>query len=323
MAYDFYIVDSKNPSFADTVIDAVNGVPTCADPYLLETILRKHWNWTHEEQWITSDCDSIQNIYLPHEWSSTREQAVADALIAGTDLDCGTYMPEHLPGAIAQGLVNESTLDRALTRQYSSLVRLGYFDAPEGQPYRQLDFGDVATKGAQDLAFKAAVEGIVLLKNDGLLPLDVDKLSWIGLFGGWANATDDMLGNYAGVPTYLHSPLWAAEQLGLKVNYARGVSGYGDPTTNRWQAVWPAARKSDVIVFIGGINNDVESEGMDRVSLAWTGAQLDMISQLSSYGKPMIVVQMGGGQIDSSPIANNPNSTLNPIANMLPPQDIC
>jgi beta-D-xylosidase 4 len=290
-----------------TVLDAVNGVPTCADPYLLQTILREHWGWTNEEQWVTSDCDAVQNIYLPHQWASTREQAVADSLSAGTDIDCGTYMPAHLPGAFAQGLVNETVIDQALIRQYSSLVRLGWFDAADDQPYRQLDFSAVATNTSQQLAYKAAVEGIVLLKNDGVLPLSLDTSSSIGLFGDWANATEDLLGNYAGVPTYLHSPLWAAQQLNVTVNYAQGPGGQGDPTTGSWLKILPAANASDVIVYVGGINNDVEEEGMDRVSLAWTGAQLDVIGQLANLGKPMVVVQMGGGQIDSSPIANNPN----------------
>jgi beta-D-xylosidase 4 len=290
-----------------TDIDAVNGVPTCADPYLLQTILREHWGWTNEEQYITSDCDAIQNVYLPHQWASTREQSVADSLIAGTDLDCGTYMQAHLPGAFAQNLVNETVLDQALVRQYSGLVRLGYFDNPQDQPYRQLDFSAVATNASQQLARKAAVEGIVLLKNDGVLPLSLDSSSSLGLFGDWANATEDLLGNYAGTPTYLHSPLWAAQQLNITVNYAQGPGGQGDPTTGSWLNILPTANASDVLVYIGGINNGVEEEGMDRVSLAWTGAQLDVIGQLAQLGKPMVVVQMGGGQIDSSPIANNPN----------------
>jgi beta-D-xylosidase 4 len=176
--------------------DAVNGVPTCADPYLLQTILRDHWNWTSEEQWVTSDCDSIQNVYLPHQWSASREGAVADSLIAGTDLDCGTYMQEHLPGAFAQGLVNETSLDQALMRQYSSLVRLGWFDPAEDQPYRQLGWDAVATNASQVLARKAATEGIVLLKNNGVLPLSVDSSMSLGLFGDWANATTQLLGKH-------------------------------------------------------------------------------------------------------------------------------
>ncbi|KAK0497845.1 glycoside hydrolase superfamily [Armillaria luteobubalina] len=280
--------------------NAVNGVPTCADPYLLQTILREHWGWTNEQQYVTSDCDAVQNIYLPHEYTATREEAVAVALIAGTDLDCGTYYPDHLPAAFEQGLFNESTLDQALIRQYSALVRLGYFDPPEEQPYRQLTFNDVSTPEAQGLAYKAAVEGIVLLKNDGLLPLSLQNISSVALIGSWANATQQMQGNYFGQAPYLHSPLYAAQQLGLTVNYASRLGGQGG-------LPWTVATQSDIIIFADGIDDSVESEGMDRVSISWTSTQIDTIGQLASYGKPMIVLQMGGGQIDSSPIKNNPN----------------
>jgi beta-D-xylosidase 4 len=192
--------------------NAVNGVPTCADPYLLQTVLREHWGWNDTEQWVTSDCDAVQNVYLPHQWSATREQAVADSLIAGTDIDCGTYMQvctfstitldkinmlqDWLPGAFAQNLVNETVLDQALVRQYSSLVRVGWFDAAQNQPYRQLGWNAVATNASQQLARKIATEGIVLLKNEGVLPLALDSSTSIGLFGDWANATTQLLGNY-------------------------------------------------------------------------------------------------------------------------------
>jgi beta-D-xylosidase 4 len=318
------INSSRRAALSNDLLDAVNGVPTCADPYLLQTILREHWGWTNEEQWVTSDCDAVQNIYLPHEWSATREQAVADSLIAGTDLDCGVYMQNHLPGAFAQNLVNETTLDQALVRQYSSLVRLGWFDSADSQPYRQLGWDAVATNASQQLARRAATEGIVLLKNDGVLPLSLKDKS-VGLFGDWANATTQLLGtssfygilpctlltnigNYAGEPTYLHGPLYALQAQNITVNYAGGrPGGQGDPTTNRWLNLKPTIDASDVLIYVGGIDNNVEEEGHDRSSLAWTGAQLDVIGQLADSGKPTIVVTMGGGQIDSSPIANNPN----------------
>lgn len=268
-------------------------------------MLREHWNWTSEQQWITSDCDAVQNIFMPHDYTSTREEAVAAALNAGTDIDCGTYYPHHLPAAYEQGLFNQSTLDQALIRQYSSLVRTGYFDGPDAV-YRNLTFSSVNTPQAQSLARRVAAEGIVLLKNDGLLPLKRNNMS-LALIGDWAAATSQMQSSYTGRAPYLHSPVYAAQQLGYHVNYAQGPGGQGDPTTDSWNNVWPAAKNSDVIIFIGGVANDTEAEGMDRVSIAWTGAQLDMIGELATYGKPMLVVQMGGGQLDSSPIANNPN----------------
>ncbi|KAF2156904.1 glycoside hydrolase family 3 protein, partial [Myriangium duriaei CBS 260.36] len=286
--------------------NALNGVPTCADSYLLQDILRDHWNWTNEQQWVTSDCDAVQNVFLPHNYSTTREGAAAAALNAGTDINCGTYYQHHLPVALAQGLINETRLDESLLRQYSSLVRLGYFDGPQAT-YRNLTFADVNTPQAQQLAKQAATEGIVLLKNDGLLPLKINNSTSIGLIGDWANATTQMQGNYHGVAPYLHSPLYAAQQLGVQVNYAGGPGGQGDPTTDHWLPVYTAANQSDVIIYAGGIDNSVEAEGMDRVTITWTGAQLDIIGELAALGKPMIVIQMGGGQIDSSPIKNNPN----------------
>lgn len=65
--------------------------PTCADPWLLQDVLRDHWQWTNEQQWITSDCDAVQNVFLPHGYTMTREEAVAIALKAGTDIDCGKF----------------------------------------------------------------------------------------------------------------------------------------------------------------------------------------------------------------------------------------
>jgi beta-D-xylosidase 4 len=287
--------------------NALNGVPTCADPYLLQTILREHWGWTNEEQYITSDCDAIQNIYMPHEYRETREESVAAALNAGTDLNCGTYYQELLPGAYAQGLINETTLDQALIRQYSALVRLGYFDGDK-VPYRSIGWSDVNANASRQLAYKAAAEGITLLKNDGTLPMKIGSNMTVLIAGDWAQATTQMQGNYAGIAPYLHSPTWALQQTGAKV-YSIVVpgGGQGDPTTDTWLPLWNWAPKADLIIFAGGIDNDVESEGMDRVSIAWTGAQLDIIDQLSSYGKPMVVMQMGGGQVDSTPIVNNAN----------------
>jgi beta-D-xylosidase 4 len=80
--------------------NAVNGIPSCADTYLLQDLLRGFWGWNETEQWITSDCDAVNNIFngsswnvppVGHNYTKTPEQAVADALVAGTDLDCGTF----------------------------------------------------------------------------------------------------------------------------------------------------------------------------------------------------------------------------------------
>lgn len=290
--------------------NAVNGVPTCADDWLLNDVLRDHWNWTSENGWVTSDCDAVQNVFLPHRWADSREAAAAASLKAGTDLNCGTYYSHHLGGAYDQGLINDTHLDTALTRLYTSLVTLGYFDPADAQPYRSLSWDDVNTPEAQKLAYQAAVQGTVLLKNiNNTLPLTSDQLQGkkVAVLGDWATATTQMQGNYYGVAPYLHSPLYAAQQLfgNDSVLYAAGPS-YSNPTTNDWDALWDAADAADVLLYFSGIDNAAESEGMDRVSLAWSGAQLDAVGELARLGKPLVVVQMGGGQVDSAPLAASP-----------------
>jgi beta-D-xylosidase 4 len=271
----------------------VNGIPSCASDYLLQTILREHWEWNDADQWVVSDCDAVSDVYTTHKYTSTAAQAVADTLKAGTDLDCGIFYLENLPIAMSQGLIEEADLDRALTRLYASLVKLGYFDDPAEQPYRALAWSDVNTAKSQQLAYTAAVSGIVLIKNDGILPITSPDKN-IALIGPWASATTQMQGNYAGNAPFLHSPLYAAQQLGLNVTYALGT-GIQSTDTSSFAAAIVVANDSDIIIFAGGIDNTVEAEGKDRTSISWPGNQLELVSQLRQLGKPLVVLQMGGG----------------------------
>ncbi|TBU25348.1 beta-xylosidase [Dichomitus squalens] len=278
--------------------NAVNGIPSCANSFLLQDILRDYWGFD-DTRWVTSDCDAVQNIYTPHNYTDNPAQAAADALLAGTDIDCGTFSSTYLPDALSQGLVNATDLKRAAIRQYASLVRLGYFDPPESQPYRQLGWSDVNTPEAQQLAHTAAVEGMVLLKNDGTLPLSkhVRKLA---LIGPWANATTLMQGNYAGIAPYLISPLLGAQQAGFDVEYVFGTNVTTTNDTSGFAAAVAAAKRADAVIFAGGLDETVEREEVDRLNVTWPGNQLDLVAELASVGKPLIVAQFGGGQLDDS-----------------------
>jgi hypothetical protein len=182
-------------------------------------------------------------------------------------------------------------------------ARLGYFDPPESQPYRQLDWSDVNKPEAQALARRAAVEGLVLMKNDGLLPLSPDG-KIVAVIGPYTNATTTMQGNYFGNAPFIVTPFQGAQEAGFKVISAAGTTVNGTSSAGFVEAIH-IAKLADIVVFAGGIDNTLEREGLDRNTISWPGNQLDLVENLASLGKPLIVVQFGGGQVDDTEILAN------------------
>ncbi|KAJ7282711.1 glycoside hydrolase family 3 protein [Mycena rebaudengoi] len=266
-------------------------------PTLPVTILRDYWKFG-EDRWVVSDCDAVQSIADEHHYVDTFPEAAAVALKAGTDINCGSIYFWYLQDAFDQGLAAREDLENALARGYASLVRLGYFDAPDKQPYRQLSWDDVGTPDSEKLAYTVAAEGMVLLKNDGTLPLN-KKLKKLALVGPWGNATEEMQGNYYGTARFLISPFLGAQAAGYEVTFVTGTSTLGTSTDGFSDAV-ASAKAADVVVYVGGIDQSVEAEGLDRTSITWPGVQLDLIKALAAVGKPFIVVQFGAGQVDDT-----------------------
>ncbi|KAJ7828208.1 beta-xylosidase [Mycena olivaceomarginata] len=258
--------------------NSVNGVPACADSYLLQTVLRDYWKFG-EDRWVVSDCDAVQSIADEHNYTSTYPEAAADAL--------------------DQGLVVRADIEKTLVRQYASLVKLGYFDSADKQPYRKLSWDDVSTPASEKLAYTVAANGFVLLKNDGTLPLK-KPLKKLAIIGPWANTTEGMQGNYYGTAPFLISPLMGAIAAGYDVTFVAGTSSVLDTSTNGFADAVAAAKAADVVVFAGGIDESVEAEGLDRTTIVWPGSQLDLIKALAGVGKPFIVLQFGAGQVDDS-----------------------
>ncbi|KAH8905815.1 glycoside hydrolase family 3 protein [Coniochaeta sp. PMI_546] len=294
--------------------NALNGTPACASTYLMTDILREHWGWTEDNNYITSDCNAIQD-FLPnnHNYSQIPAQAAAAAYNAGTDTVCevGGYPPlTDVVGAYNQSLLSEETIDTALRRLYEGLIRAGYFDPAALDPYRSITWSDVNTPQAQDLALQSAADGIVMIKNNGALPLDL-KGKTVALIGHWANATSQMLGGYSGIPPYYHNPVYAAQQLNLNYHYAPGPVAQTNTSTDTWTAAaLDAASKSDVILYFGGNDLTIESEDKDRVSIAWPQAQLTLITALAALGKPLVVSELGSPNDDSPLLANTNVSAI-------------
>ncbi len=288
--------------------NAVNGVPACANTYLMDTILRKHWNWTDQNQYVVSDCDAVYylgNVNGGHRYKSSYAAAIGASLEAGCDNMCwatGGTAPDPA-SAFNSKQFSQATLDKAMLRQMQGLVRAGYFDRA-GSLYRNLGASDLNTQVAKDTALLAAEEGIVLLKNDGILPVSLNSSSTqVAMIGFWANAADKMLGGYSGSPPFNHDPVTAAKSMGITVNYVTGPLSQSTADTS---AAVSAAQKSSVIIFFGGIDNTVEKESQDRTSIAWPAGQLSMIQKLAAVGKPVIVVRMGT-HVDDTPLLSLPN----------------
>ncbi|MCX7682069.1 MAG: glycoside hydrolase family 3 C-terminal domain-containing protein [Anaerolineae bacterium] len=174
-----------------------NGEPCCASPTLLENILRQEWGF---EGYVVSDCDAIYDIYAHHKVAATPAEAAAMAVKAGCDLNCGRTYPALLE-AVEKGLIDEATINRAVKRLFTARFRLGMFDPSEQVPYTQIPYEVVDSPAHRELALQAARESIVLLKNDGLLPLS-KSLHSIAVIGPNADSRDVLLGNYNGTPSY-------------------------------------------------------------------------------------------------------------------------
>lgn len=198
---------------------AVNGVPCCASTFLLDDVLRKRWGF---RGYVVSDCDAIQNIWADHHYVATAEEAVAVAVRRGCDLDCGGSYGA-LKKAVAQGLISESEIDVALRRLFEARFRLGLFDPPARVPYTGIPMSVVASPAHAALALRAARESLVLLKNDGALPLS-PRIKTIAVIGPNAQATETLLGNYNGSPSHVESIFGgiAAAAPSAKIIYAKG-----------------------------------------------------------------------------------------------------
>lgn len=290
-----------------------NGEPCCASPTLLEEILRQRWGFQGH---VVSDCWAIDDIFKHHRVVETAEEAVALAVNAGCDLECGCAYGA-LVGAVEQGLIDEPTIDRALTRLMTTRFRLGLFDPDEAVPYAAIPYSVNDSAEHAALALRTARESMVLLKNEaGFLPLP-KTLKRVAVIGPNADDLHVLLGNYNGTPSNPVTPLAGirAKLPDAEVVYARGSSVWGSHTEGYDEAL-RAARDAEVIIYAGGLSQAIEGEeGQhesvpddeksmgDRVDIVLPPLQQNLLEQLHQLGKPVVLVLINGGAV-SVPWAN-------------------
>jgi len=215
--------------------NAIDGAPACASP-LLASRIRGAWGFRGH---IVSDCGAIGDFFWAgaHHYSATPERAVAAALNAGTDLFCGQFGidppedPQVIIRAVKTGLVSEATVDRAVTRLIAARIRLGLLDPPAGRaPFAAIAKTAFDTPAHRELATAVARSSMVLLKNDGLLPL-AKAPARIAVIGPNADSVDALVGNYNGDPSNPVTVLAGLRQRfpGSRIDYVPGAGLVGAP----------------------------------------------------------------------------------------------
>ncbi|KAL2339885.1 hypothetical protein Fmac_007825 [Flemingia macrophylla] len=280
----------------------VNGVPNCADFNLLTQTARKQWDF---RGYITSDCGAVALIHDQQGYAKSPEDAVADVLRAGMDVECGSYLTEHAKSAVLQKKLAMSQIDRALHNLFSIRMRLGLFDGnPARLPFGLIGPNHVCSKDHQYLALEAARNGIVLLKNTAaLLPLPkTSPTISLAVIGPNANTSPlTLLGNYAGPPCNYITILQGFQHYVKNAVYHPGCDGGPKCSSAQIDQAVEVSKKVDYVVMVMGLDQSEEREERDRIHLDLPGKQLELINSVAEASKkPVILVLLCGGPIDIS-----------------------
>ena len=286
-----------------------NGEVCCGSKTLLVDLLRNKWGF---DGYITSDCWAIQDFHLYHKVTNEPCESVALALENGCDLNCGcTY--EHAVNAVKRGLVSEELVDESCTRVLTTRMKLGEFD--ENVELNNEPFSSVACPEHRALALEAARRSLVLLKNNGVLPLKKQKGLKIGVIGPNANSKIALQGNYCGTATRYVTVLEGiqdfCEKDGIRVYYSEGCHIVKDNLSwyrnDRLDEVRAICEECDVVVGCFGLDETIEGEESpemygelkgDKKDLSLPGIQQEIIEEIGKKAKKSILVMLSGSAID-------------------------
>ena len=289
-----------------------NGEPCCGSKTLLNDILREDWGFKGH---VTSDCWAIKDFHENHMVTRGPVESVALAMNNGCDLNCGNIYGNLLL-AVRDGLVEEKTIDRAVTRLVTTRMKLGLFDSPEKVPFNTIGYEQVDSKEHQELNLKASKKSIVLLKNENnLLPLDQSKLKTVGVIGPNANNRKALVGNYEGTASeYITVLEGIKDYLGedIRVYYSEGCHLFKDKVqglgieNDRIAEARAVCDMSDVVVACFGLDPGLEGEegdqgnefaSGDKPNLNLPGIQEEVLKELYKSGKPIILVLLSGSAL--------------------------
>ena len=284
----------------------MNGVPSCANDWLLTTVARDEWGF---DGYVTSDCDADNDVVFSHHYTDVPEQGVADVLKAGTDVDCGGFVGKYAQSALDKKTITEADIDERLKKLFRVRMRLGHFD-PDG-PLQKFGAGDICSDYAIGLSQDGPAQSSALLKNDvtghaPLLPLIPGEAGKVAVIGPNANLSESDSGYY-GPHNVCGGNFWNMVDAVAKHGPAGGVvSTLGVPSVlSNDQSGIPAAvamaKEADTVILAMGTDLSWAAEGHDAKNISFTDAQSALIAQVSAVAKrPVVLVLMTATPLDIS-----------------------
>ena len=304
--------------------NAVNGVPACANQTLLQKILRQEWQFDGH---VVSDCWAVKDIYNGHKYVKTPEEAACLAVKNGCDINCGcTY--ERLIDGLKLGLISEKEIRESAIKAFTTRFSLCIEDG-QSSVYDSLSIESINTKENRQLAKLAACKATVLLKNDGVLPLDIKKIKSIAVIGPNAYTESAMTANYKGENdeyiTNLDGIRNLARKYNIKVYYSKGCDiahdkeAWGVRPGKYYSEAVKFAKESDVTILCLGLDKSFEGEEGeadnsknygDKVDLDIPNSQKNLFAEIAKLGKPLIVNINTGSAIDVQALEEKSNAMI-------------
>ena len=314
--------DTYLPAFRQLVVNAkVAGVmcaynayagqPCCGSDKLMVDILRNKWNF---KGYVTSDCGAIDDFYQTHKMFPDAESSATDAVLHGTDVECGNNTYKTLIQAVKDGKLTEKDIDVSLKRLFTIRFRLGMFDPNSMVKYAKIPITDLESQPHKNHALKMARESIVLLRNvpqsgqkDNLLPLS-KSIKRIAILGPNADNANTQLGNYNGEPSVVTTVLQGIQNKlkNAEIFYSKATD-FTSTEPEDFSKLIDSIKDVDVIIYVGGISPRLEGEEMkvskpgfsggDRTSISLPTVQTDFLKALKATGKPIVFVMMTGSAL--------------------------
>lgn len=331
--YDLW--DTYLPAFRELITKAkVHGVmcaynrfegqPCCGNNELLQDILRNQWKF---DGYVTSDCWAVSDFAQYHKTHSNDTEAVADAVLSGTDLECGNLY-QKLQQGVEQGLISEKDINVSLARLFEIQFKLGMYDPADKVPYASIGREVIESDAHKKHAYEMAQKSMVLLKNNkNILPLNASKIKRIALIGPNMDNGNTLLANYFGTPSEIITPYKSLEKRfgnSIQIDTLTGVGIVqkleGAPS---FAQVAAQAKKADIIIFVSGISADYEGEAGDAGAAGYGGfasgdrttiqlppVQTELMKELKKTGRPLILVNMSGSVMNFDWESRNADAIL-------------